>query len=80
MHPKSGCFFIPEETKKQNKSWRQKGQRSKGCVLWSIKFEEPKYNSETEAAIQEARDIADGKIQTKSYNSAAELFEELDNE
>ena len=40
----------------------------------------PRYNHETEAAIQEACDILSGKIETKSYKSAHELFEELDNE
>ncbi len=40
----------------------------------------PRYNAETLAAIQEARDIAAGKIQTKSYSSAKELFDELDSE
>ena len=40
----------------------------------------PRYNAETEAAMQEARDIMSGKIQTKSYSSAKELFKELDEE
>ena len=40
----------------------------------------PRYNQETEAAIQEARDIMGGKVPTKSYNSARELFDELDSE
>ena len=40
----------------------------------------PKYNDETLAAMQEARDIASGKIQTKSYNSLTELNAELDAE
>ena len=39
-----------------------------------------KYNRETEEAMQEARDIASGKIQAKSYHSARELFDELDAE
>ena len=38
----------------------------------------PRYNRETEAAIQEARDIMSGKLETKSYSSARELFDELD--
>ena len=37
-------------------------------------------NQETEAALQEARDIMSGKTQAKSYNSAEELFSELDEE
>ena len=40
----------------------------------------PRYNQETEAAMQEARDIASGKVEAKIYHSAAELFEELDTE
>ena len=40
----------------------------------------PRYNKETEEAIQEARDIMSGKISAKSYSSAKELFAELDEE
>lgn len=40
----------------------------------------PRYNRETEEAIEETRDILNGKIETKSYHSARELFDELDNE
>ena len=40
----------------------------------------PRFNRETEDAIQEARDIMSGKIETKSYNSSRELFDELDAE
>ena len=40
----------------------------------------PRYNHETEAAIQEAKDIIAGKVSAKSYSSAQELFEELDQE
>ena len=40
----------------------------------------PRYNRETEDAMQEARDIMAGKTQTKAYSSARELFEELDAE
>ena len=40
----------------------------------------PRYNEETEAAMQETREILAGKIQTKSYHSAHELFQELDAE
>jgi DNA-damage-inducible protein J len=45
-----------------------------------FEMKQPKYNAETEAALQEARDIASGKISAKSYSSATELFEELDRE
>lgn len=40
----------------------------------------PRYNKETEEAIQEARDIMSGKVSAKSYSSAKELFAELDEE
>ena len=40
----------------------------------------PHFNRETEAAIQESRDILSGKVQAKSYSSAKELFRELDEE
>ncbi len=40
----------------------------------------PRFNKETEDAIQEARDIMAGKVEAKSYSSARELFEELDAE
>ena len=40
----------------------------------------PKYNDETLAAIQETRDIEGGRIQSKGYNTLAELNAELDAE
>ena len=40
----------------------------------------PRYNAETEAAMQEAREIMSGKKKAKSYSSADELFAELDAE
>lgn len=40
----------------------------------------PRYNKETEEAIQEARDIISGKVSAKSYSSSKELFAELDEE
>jgi len=43
-------------------------------------MKQPGYNSDTEAAIQEARDIVSEKIPAKSYTSAREMFEELDRE
>ena len=43
-------------------------------------MKQPRYNAETEAAMQEVRDIINGDISTKSYSSARELFEELDSE
>ena len=43
-------------------------------------LKQPRYNTTTEAAIQEARDIMTGKIQAKSYTSVQEMMEDLDNE
>ena len=40
----------------------------------------PRYNRETEAAMQEAKDIMSEKVSAKSYSSARELFDELDAE
>mgnify|MGYP002869879266 CR=1 FL=1 len=40
----------------------------------------PRFNKETEAAFQEARDIMSGKVEARSYSSARELFQELDEE
>lgn len=48
----------------------------KGGLPFEMK--QPRYNSETEAAMQEARDIMNGYTSTKSYSSARELFAELD--
>ena len=47
-----------------------------GGFPFSIK--QPRYNAETESAMQEVRDIISGNIQVKTYNSAKELFEKLD--
>lgn len=41
---------------------------------------QPRYNYETEIAIKEAREIADGKRSAKSYNSLSELLDEIDAE
>ncbi len=51
-------------------------------LVGGLPFEvrQPRYNTETLAAMQEARDIASGKIQTKSYSSAKELLDELESE
>jgi len=40
----------------------------------------PQYNDETLAAMQEAREIASGKIKVKSYASVKEMIAELDSE
>jgi DNA-damage-inducible protein J len=42
-----------------------------------FEMKQPRYNAETETAMQEARDIINGKVKTKSYTSAKELAEEL---
>ena len=54
----------------------------KSLMVGGIPFDVrmPQYNKETEAAIQEAKEILSGKVETKSYVSATELFEELDKE
>ncbi len=43
-------------------------------------IKQPRFNKETEDAMQEARDILAGKIQAKTYDSVEELFNELDKE
>ena len=52
----------------------------KSLMVGGIPFDVrmPHYNKETEAAMQEARDIAAGKVEAKAYSSAHELFSELD--
>lgn len=54
----------------------------KSIMEGGLPFEvkQPRYNMETEAAMQEARAIMSGKIQTKKYTSAREFFDELDAE
>ena len=49
-------------------------------MMGGLPFEvrQPRYNAVTEAAMQEARDIMSGKLQTKSYSSFSELMEDLD--
>jgi len=51
-------------------------------LVGGLPFElrQPRYNAETEAAIQEARDIMSGKIQTKVYKSIAEMNADIDAE
>ena len=45
-----------------------------------FEMKQPRFNRETENALQEARDIASGKLATKNYSSTKELFMELDAE
>ena len=40
----------------------------------------PRYNEETLIAMQEARDIASGKIVSKSYSSLQEMIDEIESE
>ena len=51
-------------------------------MVGGLPFEvrQPRFNAETEAAMQEARGIASEKIAAKSYASAHELLEDLDKE
>jgi DNA-damage-inducible protein J len=51
-------------------------------LVGGLPFElrQPRYNAETEAAIQEARDIMAGKKQAKTYRSVAEMNADLDAE
>ena len=43
-----------------------------------FELKQPRYNAETEAAIQEARDIRAGKIKAKVYHSVAEMNADID--
>lgn len=39
---------------------------------------QPRYNAETEAAMQEARDISTGKVAAKRYATVDDMFADLD--
>lgn len=54
----------------------------KSIMEGGLPFEmrQPRYNAETEAAMQEARDIMNGGISTKSYSTVRDLFVDLDGE
>ena len=43
-----------------------------------FEMKQPRYNAATEAAMREARLIAEGKIQAETYHSVQELREALD--
>jgi DNA-damage-inducible protein J len=49
-------------------------------LVGGLPFElrQPRYNAETEAAMQEARDIMAGKIQAKTYNSFEEYLADME--
>lgn len=51
----------------------------KSLMEGGLPFEvrQPRYNAETEAAMREARDIASGKIEVKSYDSAAAMLDDI---
>ena len=42
-----------------------------------FQIKQPPYNHQTELAIQEAREIMNGKFQLKKYYSVDELFNEV---
>jgi DNA-damage-inducible protein J len=48
-----------------------------GGLPFEVKY---KFNPETVKALEEANAIADGRLKTKGYSSADELFSELDRE
>ena len=53
------------------------------CILRGglpFAVEVPRYNRETELAMNEAREIMFGKREARRYSSAKELFDELDAE
>ena len=54
----------------------------KSLLMGGLPFDlrQPRYNAETEAAIQEARDIMAGNVQAKTYASVAEMNADIDAE
>ena len=42
-----------------------------------FQIKQPRYNHQTELAIQEARDIMNGKVHPKVYHSVDELFNDV---
>jgi len=54
----------------------------KSLMVGGFPFElrQPRYNAETEAAMQEARDIISGQIHAKVYHSVEEMNADLDAE
>jgi DNA-damage-inducible protein J len=45
-----------------------------------FELRQPRYNPETEAAIQEAKDIISGKIKVRRYSTLAEFYDDLESE
>ena len=54
----------------------------KSIIVGGLPFDMtlPTYNQVTLAAMQEAKDIASGKVQSKSYSSLQEMIEEINEE
>ncbi len=52
----------------------------KSIQVGGIPFDvrQPRYNAQTEAAMNEARDIMNGKVQAKGYSSVAEMVADLE--
>ena len=52
----------------------------KAVIVGGLPFDvrQPRYNAETEAAIQESRDIMAGKIPAETYGSVDAMFAALD--
>ncbi|MDL2258568.1 type II toxin-antitoxin system RelB/DinJ family antitoxin [Eubacteriales bacterium OttesenSCG-928-K08] len=55
---------------------------NQSIMVGGLPFElkKPRYNAETEAALQEARDMMSSKINAKTYNSVAEMNADIDEE
>ena len=51
-------------------------------LVGGLPFElrQPRYNAQTEAAIQESKDIIAGRIKTKSFASLDEFYKDLESE
>lgn len=51
-------------------------------MVGGLPFEvrQPRFNTETEAAIREARDMRTGKIKSKQFSSFAEFMTDLEND
>ena len=41
-----------------------------------FEMKQPRFNAETEAAMQDARDIASGKVQAKAYDSTEDMLKD----
>jgi hypothetical protein len=70
---------IPTENKVNIPS-EYVGRELEIIILPLMEEEQPRYNAETLAAMQEVRDIRAGKIKTKSYATVAEMNAALDAE